>query len=134
MTAAPLAAGPAVGQARARVLVVDDEAVGRAAARLTLETHGYRVLEAADGAEAREVLDAHGDEVAVVLTDMMMPTMDGPAMIEAIRERRGDLPVVAMSGLTASAEQLAAADLDAEHVLRKPQATSDLLQLLHRVL
>ncbi len=59
------------------VLMVDDEASILTITSQTLEAFGYRVLTARDGAEAVAVYAEHKDEIAVVLTDMMMPVMDG---------------------------------------------------------
>src|SRR6185295_8044409 len=67
------------------VLVIDDESAIREVARETLSAFGYRVMIASDGAEAMAVFAAHRSEVKVVLTDMMMPYMDGPATIRALR-------------------------------------------------
>jgi CheY-like chemotaxis protein len=70
------------------VLVVDDESSVRTITKQTLEAFGYRVLTAADGADAVAVYARSGDEVAVVLTDMTMPIMDGPSTVRALTRRR----------------------------------------------
>jgi nitrogen-specific signal transduction histidine kinase len=75
------------------ILVVDDEAAVRDSLRRTLELHGYRVLTAPHGAEGLAAFSLHRDEVRVVLTDMMMPIMHGPAMINALRAMAPHLPV-----------------------------------------
>ncbi len=59
------------------VLIVDDEVPILTITGQTLQAHGYRVLKATDGAEAVALYAQHKGEVAVVLTDMMMPFMDG---------------------------------------------------------
>ena len=66
------------------VLVVDDEASILTITSQTLQAFGYRVLTATDGAEAVAIYAQHKNEIAVVLTDMMMPIMDGPATIRAL--------------------------------------------------
>ena len=59
--------------------MVDDEASILTITSQTLQAFGYRVLTATDGADAVAVYAQHRNEIAVVLTDMMMPVMDGPA-------------------------------------------------------
>ncbi|HMS03341.1 MAG TPA: PAS domain S-box protein, partial [Gemmatimonadaceae bacterium] len=84
------------------VLVVDDEAAIRATTREVLEAHGYQVLEAADGAEAIAVYAAHASVVRLVVTDLMMPVMDGPAMLQVLNRLAPDVRVIAASGLATS--------------------------------
>lgn len=79
------------------VLVVDDEAAVREVTRDTLETFGYRVLLAADGTEALRVHERHGADIAAVITDKVMPGMDGLALIDELRRRDPVLPVILAS-------------------------------------
>ena len=67
------------------VLIVDDEASFRSIISQTLQAFGYRVLTATDGADAMAVYTEHKNEIAVILTDMMMPVMSGPATIHALK-------------------------------------------------
>ena len=84
------------------VLVVEDEEVLRAGIRRLLQNEGYNVLEATDGATALQLLDATpSDHVALVLTDLRMPVMDGRQLAAALARRRPSLPIVFMSGFTA---------------------------------
>jgi two-component system, cell cycle sensor histidine kinase and response regulator CckA len=91
------------------VLIVDDERPIRQITRTILEHYGYRVVEAANGRDALEVFDAHPD-TAVVLTDLMMPVMDGYELIATL-QARAEVPVLATSGLstTEAAERAVAA-------------------------
>ena len=66
------------------ILVVDDEAAVREVMQRTLEKHGYRVLTAAEGAEALALFAQHRAEIKAVITDMMMPGMDGPTLVRAL--------------------------------------------------
>ena len=84
------------------ILVVDDEASVRQITRQTLEAFGYRVVLAGDGAEGIAVFASQGQEIALVLADMMMPVMDGPAMIHVLRRMNPKLPIIAASGLASS--------------------------------
>ncbi len=78
------------------VLLVEDEDAVRRVARRALELHGFRVLEARDGSEALRL--AETNDVDVLITDVMMPGMLGPALATAVRELRPNLPTLFMSG------------------------------------
>jgi PAS domain S-box-containing protein len=81
------------------VLVVDDEVAIREITKGTLEMYGYRAIIAGDGTEAVALYAQHRDEVKVVLTDMMMPYMDGPATIRALHKLNPMVKIIASSGL-----------------------------------
>ncbi len=105
---------PSTGQASATrghgtVLLVDDEPDLRLMARRALERSGYRVIEAANGEEALALFDRHRGDITVVLTDMMMPGMDGADLVRGLRGRAAAVPIVGMSGLGRS-ERLTDAD------------------------
>src|SRR5205085_12229510 len=68
------------------VLVVDDEMAIREITKSTLEAYGYRVLTASDGTEAIAIYAQNKDTIQVVLTDMMMPYLDGAATIRALQK------------------------------------------------
>jgi PAS domain S-box-containing protein len=98
--AAYRAAGPAVAlpaRGSETVLVVEDDAVVRGATRRILETRGYEVLEARNGVEAL-MQCADNDAIDLVVTDMIMPEMNGYELTLLLRARRPGLPVVLMSG------------------------------------
>jgi two-component system, cell cycle sensor histidine kinase and response regulator CckA len=80
------------------VLVVDDEEAVRHSVRRLLTRQGYTVLEAAHGAEALQVLEDRTTPVDLVLTDVVMPLLDGHALIAALKRRAGGPPVIVMSG------------------------------------
>ncbi len=82
------------------VLVVDDEEFILETTRDTLESLGYRVLTACNGIDALRVFEQHEDEIDIVVTDLMMPEMDGIATIRALRNKKPNLPIIAASGLT----------------------------------
>jgi CheY-like chemotaxis protein len=85
-----------------------------------LETFGYKVLTASDGTEALAVFAQHLQEVSCVITDMMMPFMDGPATIRALRKLRPQLKIIATSGLKANGKAVEAANLGVTTFLQKP--------------
>src|ERR1044072_1562291 len=116
------------------ILVVDDEESIREITRGTLETFGYRGLTASDGTEAVGLYADKRNEIAVVLTDMMMPFMDGPATIRALKKMNPAIKIIAASGLVAG-NRGADASLDGVRVfLSKPYTAEKLLKALAEVL
>ena len=79
------------------MLVVDDEPGLRDLACRTLEAEGYRTLEAGHGAEALEVMESAPDTVDLVVTDVVMPGMDGRELGRRRAQRWPDLPVLYIS-------------------------------------
>jgi PAS domain S-box-containing protein len=84
------------------LLVIDDEAPVRTALRRMLALQGYRIVEAQSGRDALALFQEHGDAIALVLTDVFMPEMNGPEIAARLHEQRPSLPVIFMSGYTAS--------------------------------
>ncbi len=80
------------------VLLVEDEEAVRSFAVRALMSRGYTVLEAATGSEALEVMEEHGGEVDLVVSDVVMPEMDGPTLLKKLRERHTGLKVIFVSG------------------------------------
>ena len=74
------------------ILLVEDEAMVRTVAERALTRHGYKVLTANNGEEALEIID-QGEEIALLVSDVVMPLMDGPTIREA-RKTRPDLPIL----------------------------------------
>ncbi len=111
------------------ILVVDDEESVRKVTRRSLERFGYRVLTAASGCEALALYREHRQEVSVVLTDMMMPGLNGPALVAALRELDPAVRVVGVSGLSSQAPPL-----DLKYLLPKPYKTEVLLRALRDLL
>ncbi len=116
------------------VLLVDDEDSIRQITRQTLEAFGYRVLMAADGAEASTLYAANKDEIAVVLTDMMMPLMDGLATIQVLRKINPQVRIIAASGLNTNGMAAKAVEAGVKHFIPKPFTAETLLKTLHEVL
>jgi two-component system cell cycle sensor histidine kinase/response regulator CckA len=117
------------------VLVIDDEASVRAITRQTLEAFGYRVVLAGDGAEGVAMFARHMDEVQVVLTDMMMPVMDGAATIRALIRLKPTAKIIAASGLaTKGQEAEAASSGGVKKFLPKPYTAGTILRALRDVL
>jgi PAS domain S-box-containing protein len=114
-TPAPMADEPP----GATVLLVEDDPEVRGLFSRFLERAGYTVIEAADGREALETFDARHAEIDLVITDVVMPNVGGPALTSAIRARRPDVKVLFVSGY---ADALEAGIAQAPHtvLLHKP--------------
>jgi CheY-like chemotaxis protein len=97
------------------ILVVDDEASIRQITQQTLETFGYRVLTAANGAEGIALFAQEPSDIAVVLIDMMMPIMDGPSTIRALLQIAPSARIIGVSGITVNGKvtQVSGADVRA---------------------
>jgi CheY-like chemotaxis protein len=124
------AGAPPLTGAGPTVLVVEDEDALRAAIRRLLQNQGYTVLEAQNGAVALQLLDrVDVGPIALVLTDLRMPVMDGRQLAAALARRHPSLPIVFMSGFTA---QLMDLRLVSPHLvfLAKPFSNEDLLATL----
>jgi len=115
------------------ILVVDDEIAIREITKGTLETYGYRALTAADGTEAIALYAQHKDEIRVVLTDLMMPYMDGPVTIRALRKLNPHVKIIASSGL-ADNGKLAEVNGGVQSFLPKPYTAQKLLTTLEELL
>lgn len=110
------------------ILLVDDEAMIRKAARNTLEHYGFVVLEAINGLDAIETYSKHKEDVALVLTDMSMPVMGGQETIAVLRSLDPQIPIIGSSGLGANSES----ELESVHIpdrfLDKPYFPKILVQ------
>jgi CheY-like chemotaxis protein len=102
--AAPPAPVPRAASPRGKVLVVEDVALIRMTTVDMAEQIGFDVVEAGDGAEALAVLDRHRD-IAILLTDLGLPGMNGRALVEEALKRRPDLKVVIASGYSTPEEE-----------------------------
>lgn len=98
---APAPKPPSAARGDGRVvLLVEDDGLVRGSTRLLLETRGFSVMEAEDGAQALAILE-QGAPPDLILTDLMMPRLSGDALALAIRPRLPNLPIIAMTGLHA---------------------------------
>jgi CheY-like chemotaxis protein len=116
------------------VLVVDDEASIRLVTRQTLEAFGYRVLLASDGAEALALYAQKRDEIDVVLSDMLMPILDGAATINALLRIDPEVRIIAASGLAGEGVPSYGAVANVREFLPKPYNAEALLKALRRAL
>jgi len=110
------------------VLLVEDEAPLRALAAKALERSGYRVLQAGSGLEGLVVADQHQGDIHVVVTDIVMPRMGGPEMVEKLRRKRSSFTVIFMSGYTEAAVLENAGIGGGAVLLNKPFSTETLVR------
>jgi two-component system cell cycle sensor histidine kinase/response regulator CckA len=114
------------------VLLVEDEPMVRAVAERALTRHGYTVITANNGEEALDVLE-RGDDIALLISDVVMPAMDGPTMVREARKTRPELPILFMSGY--AEEQLRKSiDLDNVAFLPKPFSVQELAEAARRAI
>ena len=129
--APPAEAATKVSAQNELILVVDDEQSIRKASQLVLEEQGYRVMLAENGEDGLVRYLQHRHELMLVITDLMMPVMNGPKFIRSLRTLDPDMPVVAFSGAT-STEVLVELDaLGIVDVLSKPFSGKRLVELVH---
>ncbi|MER3491551.1 MAG: hybrid sensor histidine kinase/response regulator [Mastigocladus sp. ERB_26_2] len=112
------------------ILVVDDEDSIRDITKTSLETHNYKAITASDGIEAIALYAEHRDEISVVLTDMLMPSMDGPTTIRTLKKINPNVKIIAVSGLASTEKVNAAADIGVKAFLSKPYTAKQLLQTI----
>jgi two-component system cell cycle sensor histidine kinase/response regulator CckA len=126
-------AAPPMGRGE-QVLVVDDEIAMLEMTRESLEGFNYRVLMAQNGAEAMAIYQRHKGEVQAVVTDMMMPIMDGPTLISNLKRFDPKVKVIGISGLGSEAVLSKAGKLNVRAFLKKPYASANLLTSLREVI
>jgi len=113
------------------LLIVDDESNIRSALQRLLREHGYRTIAAVNGQEAMEIMRAHGAEIQAVVTDILMPVMDGVKLAEGLRQSHPQLPIIACTGWGQEGVQSRLRDLGILTLLMKPYAAERLLCALH---
>ena len=124
---------PVVTSGRETVLVAEDEAAVRESVRRILERAGYTVIEARHGADALLLWREHREQIALVLTDVVMPEMRGTELASSVRAQAPDTKILYMSGYASEAarsDELPGATLiekpfDAETLLRAVRASLD---------
>jgi two-component system cell cycle sensor histidine kinase/response regulator CckA len=130
----PSTAGPQSDAPGATILLVEDDALIRTSARRTLELRGYPVLEARDGAEALRMCEEHCDTIRLILTDLVMPQMNGWSFGEQVTRLYPDKRILYMSGyadlVSVFGENLA----PPTSWLRKPFRADELLRSVREML
>jgi two-component system cell cycle sensor histidine kinase/response regulator CckA len=124
---------PTEGQ-QETVLVVEDNRATRRALRDALEALNYRALEAEDGRDGLELYERHQDEIALVLTDLVMPEMGGQALIHELRQRNPAVKVVVITGHPLEEEISHLRAKGRVEVVEKPVDLEQLAQVIRRSL
>lgn len=115
------------------ILVVDDEAAIRDITKTSLESHNYKAITASDGIEAIALYAEHQDKISLVLTDMVMPSMDGLTTIRTLKKINPHVKIIAMSGLVTNDKVNAVYKMGIQAFLPKPYTASQLLQTISTV-
>ncbi len=114
------------------ILLVEDEHMVRTVTERGLTRHGYKVLSASNGEDALELL-ASGETVDLLISDVVMPVMDGPTMVREARKQWPDMPILFMSGY--AEEQLRKSiDIDNVAFLPKPFSMIELAEAVRAAL
>lgn len=116
------------------VLVVDDEETVLRAAESVLRESGYEVLVAGDGVQALAVFAMNADRISVVLTDVMMPKMDGVVLTRALLKMQRGLPIIAATGLGEEGQRSELQSLGVTTILDKPFGADTMLEAVHSAL
>jgi len=133
--AAAPAEAPRTSRSTARtVLLVDDEPEVRALAGEILRRVGYTLLEAGSGEEALTVADKHGSPIHLLVTDMMMPGMNGRELAERMRSLGPGLPVLYISGYVRDADARAALFGNQSTFVSKPFTPETLTEKVRELL
>jgi two-component system, cell cycle sensor histidine kinase and response regulator CckA len=134
---APAAAPPEppspAAPSRARILLVEDEQVVRDMVRLALERRGYRVMSVGSAERALDVLLHTNEDIDLLLSDVVMPGMDGPTLLEHVWQKRPGLLAIFMSGYTAGAMERRPIP-DGMTLLEKPFTAAKLDETIRQVL
>ena len=116
------------------ILIIDDEAAIREITKETLEAHGYKAMTAGDGAEGVAIFAENKKNISVVITDIMIPVMDGTAAILALRKIKPTVKIISASGLTSRGQAAAPSDPNVQAFLTKPYTAEKLLKALSAAL
>jgi CheY-like chemotaxis protein len=135
--AAPVAQPPTPGpppflpSRKETVLVVEDADVIRRLAHRILSSRGYQVLVASDGTDAMRVAEQHEGRIHLMLTDVVMPNMNGIELAHALSQARPDMQILFMSGYVPEASH---GDSPMQHTLEKPFTAESLAAKVREVL
>lgn len=127
----PAAAASASAQdmtGRGVVLLVEDEDAVRAFASRALASRGYTVIEANSGVEALERMKEHGPQVELVVSDVVMPEMDGPSLLRELRKTQPNLKIIFVSGYAEDAFKKNLPEGETFAFLPKPFSLKQLVQ------
>ncbi len=132
-SATPATISPVRGQGET-ILIVEDNAAARGALVESLEQLNYRVVEAVNGREALTILEQRGDEIALVLSDAVMPEMGGIALLRNLRQQGLTVPMVMLTGHPMEEELQSLQAQGLSSWILKPPRLEQLAQVINRAL
>jgi CheY-like chemotaxis protein len=116
------------------ILVVDDEPSVRKLASAILGRHGYRTVTAAEGREGLKLFEQHRQNIRLVVSDLMMPQLDGPGMLRGLRKIEPNLKSIIITGLGEENRIIEARAAGADVILNKPFTADQLLASVKQLL
>ncbi|MFC5553928.1 cell cycle histidine kinase CckA [Methylobacterium iners] len=116
------------------ILLVEDEDPVRAVNSRALSARGYTVLEAASGVEALRIIADEGQPIDLVVSDVVMPEMDGPTLLMRLRQHRPDLKVIFVSGYAEDAFRKNLPEGEAFNFLPKPFSLKQLVETVKEII
>jgi two-component system, cell cycle sensor histidine kinase and response regulator CckA len=116
------------------ILLVEDEDAVRSFAARALKMRGYTVLEASGGEAALEIVRRHAEAIDLLVTDVVMPGMDGPTLVRAARRLRPEMRIIFMSGYAEDAFRRNEEKAEELHFLPKPFGLKQLVAKVKEVL
>jgi two-component system cell cycle sensor histidine kinase/response regulator CckA len=116
------------------ILLVEDEEAVRSFAARALRMRGYEVLEACGGEEALEIVQKNASPIHLLITDVVMPNMDGPTLVRAVKRLRPEMAVIFMSGYAEEAFRRNDEKAEELHFLPKPFGLKQLAAKVKEVL
>lgn len=116
------------------ILVADDETAVRKVTEAVLRRNGYNVIAAIDGIEALTIYAQRMTQIRIVLTDVMMPLLDGAKLTRALKRMNNDVAIIAATGQADESRQSELRQLGAKAILLKPFRTEKLLTTLHETI
>src|SRR5262249_31518422 len=116
------------------ILLVEDEDAVRVFGARALRNKGYNVLEARGGEEALRVLDEQAGRIDLLVSDVVMPQMDGPTLVRKITEKKPDVKVIFISGYTEDRFREQLKEGEVVHFLPKPFSLKQLASKVKEVL
>jgi two-component system cell cycle sensor histidine kinase/response regulator CckA len=116
------------------ILVVDDEPMALKLVQTILEKRGFQVFASTSASQAVKVFEEHGDQIELLISDVVMPEMDGTKLASQLVGRNPDLPVLFMSGFLTESEIADASAIAQYAFIRKPFRPQTLVQAVRKML
>ncbi len=116
------------------ILVIDDESAIREITKSTLEVHNYNVITASDGIDGLTTYVQNKDAIKLVITDIMMPHMDGVAVVRALQKVTPDVKIIPITGLSSFSREPELSSLGVKKILAKPYTADILLSAISDLL